>query len=113
MVWEFLENIPYGEIITYGEIAKKVAKMTGKSKVSSQAIGGAVSHNPISIIIPCHRVIGKSSLVGYAGGLDIKEKFGMEELEVTNEVFESERSVVFDEAENRMHTIKAVMYATL
>lgn len=75
MVWEFLENIPYGEIITYGEIAKKVAKMTGKSKMSSQAIGGAVSHNPISIIIPCHRVVGANNkLVGYAGGLNIKKK---------------------------------------
>ena len=75
MVWQILENIPYGEVITYGDIAKKVAKIMGKSKMSSQAIGGAVSHNPISIIIPCHRVVGtKNSLVGYAGGLDIKKK---------------------------------------
>ncbi len=75
MVWQILESIPYGEVITYGEIAKKVAKIMGKSKMSSQAIGGAVSHNPISIIIPCHRVVGvNNALVGYAGGLDIKKK---------------------------------------
>ena len=75
MVWHILESIPYGEVITYGEIAKKVAKIMGKSKMSSQAIGGAVSHNPISIIIPCHRVVGvNNKLVGYAGGIDIKKK---------------------------------------
>ena len=75
MVWQILETIPYGEVITYGEIAKKVAKIMGKSKMSSQAIGGAVSHNPISIIIPCHRVVGvNNELVGYAGGLDVKKK---------------------------------------
>ena len=75
MVWHILEGIPYGEVITYGEIAKKVAKIMGKKKMSSQAIGGAVSHNPISIIIPCHRVVGvNNSLVGYAGGVDIKKK---------------------------------------
>ena len=75
MVWHILESISYGEVITYGDIAKKVAKIMGKSKMSSQAIGGAVSHNPISIIIPCHRVVGvNNALVGYAGGLDIKKK---------------------------------------
>ena len=75
MVWHILASIPYGEIITYGEIAKRVAKIMSKSKMSSQAIGGAVSHNPISIIIPCHRVVGANNeLVGYAGGLDIKKK---------------------------------------
>lgn len=75
MVWHILASIPYGEVITYGEIAKKVAKIMGKNKMSSQAIGGAVSHNPISIIIPCHRVVGANNeLVGYAGGIDIKKK---------------------------------------
>ena len=75
MVWHILASIPYGEIITYGEIAKRVAKIMSKSKMSSQAIGGAVSHNPISIIIPCHRVVGaNNALVGYAGGIDIKKK---------------------------------------
>ena len=60
---------------TYGEIAKKVAKTMNKSTMSAQAVGGAVGHNPISIIIPCHRVVGKSgSLTGYAGGIDKKIK---------------------------------------
>ncbi len=75
MVWHILESIPYGNVITYGEIAKRVAKIMGKNQMSSQAIGGAVSHNPFSIIIPCHRVVGvNNALVGYAGGLDFKKK---------------------------------------
>ena len=74
IVWQELLNIPYGDTITYKELGKKVARRLGKSSMSSQAIGGAVGHNPISIIIPCHRVIGTNgSLTGYAGGLDKKE----------------------------------------
>ena len=74
IVWQELLNIPYGDTITYKELGKKVARRLGKSSMSSQAIGGAVGHNPISIIIPCHRVIGTDgSLTGYAGGLDKKE----------------------------------------
>lgn len=73
-VWKILSNIPYGETLTYGEIAKMIAKNRGIKKMSSQAVGGAVSHNPISIIVPCHRVIGSDgSLTGYAGGIDIKK----------------------------------------
>ena len=72
-VWQILCKIPYGEVTTYGKIAKKVAKTMNKSTMSAQAIGGAVGHNPISIIIPCHRVIGSNgSLTGYAGGIDKK-----------------------------------------
>ena len=72
-VWKILKEIPYGETTTYGEIAKQLAKITKKEKMSAQAVGGAVGHNPISIIIPCHRVVGKSgSLTGYAGGIDKK-----------------------------------------
>lgn len=72
-VWKLLCEIPYGETATYGEIAKKVAEKLGRSSMSAQAVGGAVGHNPISIIIPCHRVIGADgSLTGYAGGLDKK-----------------------------------------
>ena len=72
-VWKLLCEIPYGEVTTYGEIAKKVAKIMNKSRMSAQAVGGAVGHNPISIIIPCHRVIGTNgSLTGYAGGIDKK-----------------------------------------
>lgn len=74
-VWNILCQIPYGEVITYGDIAKKMAAKTGKTSMSSQAVGGAVGHNPISIIIPCHRVVGANgSLTGYAGGVDTKIK---------------------------------------
>lgn len=74
-VWKILCEIPYGQTTTYGEIARQIAKQKGLSKMSAQAIGGAVGHNPISIIIPCHRVIGTNgSLTGYAGGLDLKIK---------------------------------------
>lgn len=74
-VWDILCGIPYGKVITYGDIAKKMAAKMGKSSMSSQAIGGAVGHNPISIIIPCHRVVGANgSLTGYAGGVHKKIK---------------------------------------
>lgn len=72
-VWDILCEIPYGEVVTYGDIAKKMAARLGKKSMSSQAVGGAVGHNPISIIIPCHRVVGANgSLTGYAGGIDKK-----------------------------------------
>ena len=72
-VWKILCEIPYGQTITYGEIAKKIAKEMQKEKMSAQAVGNAVGHNPISIIIPCHRVVGKDgSLTGYAGGIEKK-----------------------------------------
>lgn len=75
MVWKILLEIPYGEVITYKYISEKIKKITGKKNMSTQAVGGAVSHNPISIIIPCHRVIGcDGSLTGYAGGIDKKMK---------------------------------------
>ena len=74
-VWRILCEIPYGQIITYGDIAKKMAAKMHKKSMSSQAVGGAVGHNPISIIIPCHRVVGSNgSLTGYAGGIDTKIK---------------------------------------
>ena len=72
-VWNILLSIPYGRTMTYGQIAKQLAKNTGIDKMSAQAVGGAVGHNPISIIVPCHRVVGTNgSLTGYAGGLDKK-----------------------------------------
>lgn len=75
IVWQILCEIPYGQLTTYGDIAKKVAKIMNKESMSAQAIGGAVGHNPISIIIPCHRVVGsQGSLTGYAGGIDKKMK---------------------------------------
>ena len=72
-VWDILCTIPYGEVMTYGQIADTIAKKHGKAKMSAQAVGGAVGHNPISVIIPCHRVVGTNgSLTGYAGGLQKK-----------------------------------------
>lgn len=72
-VWDRLLEIPYGKTTTYGEIAKKLAKENGLKSMSRQAVGGRVGHNPISIIIPCHRVVGTNgSLTGYAGGIDKK-----------------------------------------
>ncbi|MCL2068841.1 MAG: methylated-DNA--[protein]-cysteine S-methyltransferase [Oscillospiraceae bacterium] len=75
MVWEILCEIPYGEVVTYGAIAKRMAEKMGRQSMSAQAVGGAVGHNPISIIIPCHRVVGSGGgLTGYAGGLEMKMK---------------------------------------
>ena len=72
-VWEILCQIPYGQVITYGDIAKKMAVKMNKTTMSAQAVGGAVGHNHISIIIPCHRVVGANgSLKGYAGGIKKK-----------------------------------------
>ena len=74
-VWDILCEIPYGEVTTYGEIARKMAARMNKVNMSAQAIGGAVAHNPSSIIIPCHRVVGAhGSLTGYAGGISKKIK---------------------------------------
>lgn len=74
-VWKILCTIPYGQTLTYGEIAKRIAAKRGIPRMSAQAVGGAVGHNEISIIVPCHRVIGANgSLTGYAGGLDKKIK---------------------------------------
>ena len=73
-VWEILLTIPYGKTMTYGEIAKIMAERKGLTKMSAQAVGGAVGHNPIALIIPCHRVIGANgNLAGYGGGLDRKK----------------------------------------
>ena len=74
-VWEILLKIPYGKTTTYGQIAREIAAARGLAKMSAQAVGGAVGHNEISIIIPCHRVVGThGSLTGYAGGIDRKIK---------------------------------------
>lgn len=74
-VWKLLLEIPYGKAVTYGELAKKLAVQMGIPRMSAQAVGGAVGHNEISIIIPCHRVVGTNgSLTGYAGGIEKKIK---------------------------------------
>ena len=72
-VWELLLQIPYGQTTTYGALAKQLAEINGGKRVSAQAVGGAVGHNPVSIIVPCHRVVGSDgSLTGYAGGIEKK-----------------------------------------
>lgn len=73
IIWKLLCEIPYGQTATYGELAAKAAARMGKDHMASLAVGGAVGHNPISLIIPCHRVVGANgSLTGYAGGLNKK-----------------------------------------
>ena len=72
-VWRILREIPYGETVTYKDVAQKMAAKIGKGNMSARAVGGAVGHNPISIIIPCHRVVGSNgNLTGYAGGISTK-----------------------------------------
>ncbi|MBQ7432813.1 MAG: methylated-DNA--[Lachnospiraceae bacterium] len=72
-VWEIMLTIPFGHTMTYGEIADRIAAQKGLSRMSAQAVGGAVGHNSISLIIPCHRVVGTNgSLTGYAGGIEKK-----------------------------------------
>ena len=79
-VWKLLLRIPYGKVTTYGALSRELAHSLGREHMSAQAVGGAVGHNPISIIIPCHRVVGADgSLTGYAGGVETKR--GLLELE--------------------------------
>ncbi len=74
-VWELRLQIPYGPAVTYGDLARQVARRRGLRRMSAQAVGGAVGHNEISIIVPCHRVVGTNgSLTGYAGGVDKKRR---------------------------------------
>lgn len=74
-VWDILLTIPYGRTMTYGQIAGIIAEQRGLDRMSAQAVGGAVGHNPVSLIVPCHRVVGADgSLTGYAGGIGRKAK---------------------------------------
>ncbi len=74
-VWDVLLTIPYGQTTTYGQIAEIVAGKMGRARMSAQAVGGAVGHNAVSLIIPCHRVVGANgSLTGYAGGIGKKAR---------------------------------------
>ena len=74
LIWGLLLEIPYGKTVTYGELAKKAAKILGKPHLSAQAVGQAVGANPIAIVIPCHRVVGADGkLTGYAGGIHYKK----------------------------------------
>ena len=91
-VWEILSQIPYGQTTTYGEISRQLAEKQGFARMSAQAVGGAVGHNEISIIIPCHRVVGTNgSLTGYAGGIDKKLKLLELERADTSSFFVPER----------------------
>ena len=87
-VWASLAAIPYGQVTTYGAIAKELETLTGRRQ-SARAVGGAVGHNPISIILPCHRVVGTNgSLTGYAGGVEIKRALlSLEGVELTEGLF--------------------------
>ncbi len=72
-VWEVLMHIPYGTTVTYKEVAQEVARLQGRTALSAQAVGGAVGRNPVSLLVPCHRVVGAGgNLTGYAGGLERK-----------------------------------------
>lgn len=72
-VWQQLCTIPYGQTVTYGQVAAQIARERGTARMSAQAVGGAVGHNPISVIVPCHRVLGANgALTGYAGGIEKK-----------------------------------------
>ena len=84
-VWALLLQIPYRQTVTYGELARQLAEKQGRPRMSAQAVGGAVGHNKISIIIPCHRVVGTGgSLTGYAGGIDRKVKLlALEQADMT------------------------------
>lgn len=74
-VWQILQTIPYGKLITYREIAELIAKKRGIAKMSARAVGNAVGRNPISILVPCHRVVGSDGkMTGYAGGIERKVK---------------------------------------
>lgn len=90
-VWKILTEIPYGEVITYGEIAKKLAVKLNKEKMSSQAVGNAIANNPILIMIPCHRVIGANgNLTGFSAGINNKARlleFEGHKIQVYNQKF--------------------------
>lgn len=91
-VWEILLTIPYGRTATYGDISARLAEQRGIPRMSAQAVGGAVGHNPISVIVPCHRVVGANgSLTGYAGGIERKLSLLVLERADTASLFVPER----------------------
>lgn len=87
-VWQMLMKVPFGKTISYKEIAQKIARQQNRLTISPQAVGNAVGHNPISLIIPCHRVIGSNGhLTGYAGGIDKKiSLLKLEKVNIFNEI---------------------------
>ena len=106
LVCDVMLSIPYGQTMTYGEIARIVAEKSGRPKLSAQAVGGAVGHNPISLIIPCHRVVGTNgSLTGYAGGMEKKESLLKLEKADMSRLFVPKNETLTDREENT-HTEK-------
>lgn len=99
-VWEILNQIPYGKVITYGDIANQIARQRGVEKMSAQAVGGAVGHNPIAILVPCHRVVGTNgSLTGYGGGIDKKiELLKLEGIDISQYSLPKEKKKNFTKA---------------
>jgi len=96
-VWKILLTIPYGRTMTYGEIADRIAGETGGGRMSARAVGGAVGHNPVSLIVPCHRVIGSDGrMTGYAGGIDKKVRL----LRMEQTVVDGQRPAVSGQKQN-------------
>lgn len=87
-VWDILRSIPYGQTLSYGEIARRLAAQQGLLRMSAQAVGGAVGRNPVSLIVPCHRAVGANgSLTGYAGGVERKLRLLQMERADTEKLF--------------------------
>lgn len=96
-VWEIMLSIPFGQTMTYGDIAARIAKDKGLKRMSAQAVGGAVGHNSISLIIPCHRVIGTSgSITGYAAGIDKKVRLLQMEKALSDRLFVPINAYLFE-----------------
>lgn len=88
MLLEILLTIPYGQTMTYGDIAKQIANQKGIAKMSAQAVDGTIGHNPISLIVPCHRVIGANrKLTRYAGSIEKKCIFETGKVENPQDIF--------------------------
>lgn len=95
LVWDILRKIPYGQTTTYKEIAVEVARIKGLQRMSAQVVGGAIGHNKISVIVPCHRVVGTDgSLTGYAGGIEKKIKLLTLEKNGMSKLIRSEKKIV-------------------
>lgn len=108
-VWEILLQIPYGKTVTYKSISKQIENKTGIKKMSSQAVGTAIGHNEVSIIIPCHRVVGTNgSLTGYSGGLERKIKLLEIEKADMSHLFVPQKRKIESKEENKQRRIASI-----